>query len=70
MFTALNLLLLIGFLFIIGAAFFGRISKTISSILAVYLAAVCAWAFHHELTEVDRRPSTSARQPANSVTSS
>lgn len=55
MFNALDLLLLIGLMVIIGAAFFGGISKTISSILAVYLAAVCAAAFYDELTDVARR---------------
>ena len=55
MLNALDLLLLVGLMGILGAAFFGGISKTISSILAVYLAAVCAGAFYDELTDVVRK---------------
>lgn len=55
MFNALDIALLVGLMVILGAAFFGGISKTVSSILAVYLAAVCAGMFYDEITEVARR---------------
>ena len=54
MFNALDVLLLVGLMAILGAAFFSGISRTVSSILAVYLAAISAGAFYDELTDVAR----------------
>lgn len=51
MFNALDVLLLIGLMAILGAAFFSGISRTFSSILAVYLAAITAGAFYDDLTD-------------------
>jgi uncharacterized membrane protein required for colicin V production len=51
MFNALDLILLIALMAILGAAFFSGISKTVSSIFAVYLAAICAAAFYEDLTD-------------------
>lgn len=55
MLNVLDIVLVLGLMAILGAAFFGGISKTVSSIFAVYLAAVCAGTFYDELTEVARR---------------
>lgn len=55
MFNALDVVLLVGLMVILGAAFFGGVSRTVSAIFAVYLAAVCAGNFYDGLTEVARR---------------
>ena len=52
MFNALDVLLLVGLMAILGAAFFSGISRTFSSILAVYLAAIAAGAFYDDLTDI------------------
>jgi uncharacterized membrane protein required for colicin V production len=54
MFNALDVLLLVGLMAILGAAFFGGISHTFSSILAVYLAAIVAGSFYDDLTNLAR----------------
>ena len=51
MFNALDVLLLVGLMAILGAAFFSGISRTFSSILAVYVAAIAAGTFYDDLTD-------------------
>jgi hypothetical protein len=51
MFNALDMILLVSLMAILGAAFFSGISRTVSSIFAVYLAAICAAAFYQDLTD-------------------
>ena len=55
MLNVLDILLLIGLLAILGAAFFSGMSRTFSAIIAVYLAAVLAGSFHDDLTTEARR---------------
>ena len=51
MFNALDIILLVSLMAILGAAFFSGISRTVAAILAVYLAAICAAAFYEDLTD-------------------
>ena len=53
--NALDLLILVVFMAIVGYGFFSGITRVVSSIFAIYFAAVCAAAFYRPAADLVRR---------------